>query len=630
MRNTAIVAYNSVDGADYKGLAIANNGTANFLYAADFRNRKIDVFDKNFVKVTASGGFTDPTLPAGFAPYNIQALSLAGTTVLVVTYAKQDGTGHVEIPGAGEGLVNTFDLNGTLLKHLVPRGAQLNAPWGVAVAPANFGTLSNALLVGNFGDGRINGFDATTGAFIHAISNASGAPIANSGLWGLWFGNGGRNQPTNVLYIAAGINGEVNGLYARIDLGATAPDIAAPTGVAVTAPAAASTVSGSVTVTANATDNVGVARVVFSVRVGTTTTEIATDTSAPYSATWNTGAVANGAATLTAAAFDAYGNSTTSANVAVTVNNVADTTPPTVSITAPTGGDVTGTVTLTATAADNVGVSQVQFLAGTTVIGTATSAPYTVQWNTAGLSGIQQLTAVARDGANNTTTSTAVAVTVVNAPSLGDLQSSIFGAVCSSCHSGAGATLPGVMNLSSRASTYAALVGVTSLEVPGLKRVTAGEPNNSYVIHKVEGHAVSRFEDAAGRTLPLADRNQPDPRVDPGGCRALTSGSTCGDGRSGRQSDHRLDFDQHLRQRQAGHGYQRRSRVVRPELHPLRCLHDAQLLHVVIHDEHGDLRHMLRGGANRRERETHVAKGTGGLDGEVRRERPIGVVAALA
>jgi cytochrome c5 len=232
---------------------------------------------------------------------------------------------------------------------------------------------------------------------------------------------------------------------------------------------------------------VGVARVVFSVRVGTTTTEIATDTSAPYSATWNTGAVANGAATLTAAAFDAYGNSTTSPTVAVTVNNVADTTPPTVSITAPTGGDVTGTVTVTATAADNVGVSQVQFLAGTTVIGTATSSPYTVQWNTAGLSGIQQLTAVARDGANNSTTSTAVAVTVVNAPTLGDLQSSIFGAVCSSCHNGAGASLPGVMNLSSRASSYAALVGVTSLEVPALKRVTAGDPNNSYVIHKVEG-----------------------------------------------------------------------------------------------------------------------------------------------
>ena len=485
--NTAIVAYNAADGADYKGLAIAANGTANFLYAADFRNRKIDVFDRAFAKVTASGGFTDPTLPAGFAPYNIQALSIGGTTQLVVTYAKQDGTGHIEVPGAGEGLVNTFDLNGTLLKHLVARGAQLNAPWGVAVAPASWGTLSNALLVGNFGDGKINGFDATTGAFIHAIGNAGGTPIANAGLWGLWFGNGGRNQPTNVLYIAAGINGQVNGLYARIDLGATAPDIAAPTGVAITAPAAASTVSGTVNITANASDNVGVARVVFQVRVGTTTTDIATDTSAPFSASWNTGSVANGAATLIATAFDAYGNSTAATNVAVTVNNVPDTTPPTVSITAPTGGDVSGTVTLTATAADNVGVSQVQFLAGTTVIGTATSSPYTVQWNTTGLSGIQQLTAVARDGAGNTTTSAAVSVNVVNAPTLADLQSTIFGPTCSVCHSGAGASLPGVMNLTSRASTFAALVGVTSLEVPALKRVTAGDPNNSYVIHKLEG-----------------------------------------------------------------------------------------------------------------------------------------------
>ncbi|MFO1503998.1 MAG: TIGR03118 family protein [Steroidobacteraceae bacterium] len=496
--NTAIVAYNDAGGADYKGMAIAANGGANFLYAADFRNRKIDVFDRAFTKVTASGGFTDPTLPAGFAPYNIQALNIGGSTQLVVTYAKQDGTGHIEQPGAGEGLVNTFDLNGNLLKHLIPRGGQLNAPWGVAVAPASWGSLSNALLVGNFGDGRINGFDAGTGAFLHAISNASGAPIANSGLWGMWFGNGGRNQPTNVLYIAAGINGQVNGLYARIDLGATAPDISAPTGVSITAPAAASTVSGTVDVTANASDNAGVARVVFSVRVGTTTTEIATDTSAPFSASWNTGAVANGPATLTATAFDAYGNSTTSANVAVTVSNVPDTTPPTASITSPAAGNVSGTVTVVATAADNVGVSQVQFLAGTTVIGTATSAPYSVQWNTTGLSGAQQLTAVARDGAGNSTTSAAVTVTVVSAaPTLAALQSSFFGPRCSICHTGGGATLPASMNLSSASATAAALIGVTSQEVPALKRVAPGDPNNSYVIQKIEGTA------AVGSRMPL-------------------------------------------------------------------------------------------------------------------------------
>lgn len=494
----AKVAYNDAGGAIYKGLALASNGTANFLYAADFHNRKIDVFDKNFAKVTVAGGFTDSTLPAGFAPFNIQAVTISGTTMLVVAYAKQDGTGTDEVAGAGEGIVNTFDLNGTLLKHLVARGAQLNAPWGIALAPANFGTLSNALLVGNFGDGKINGFDASTGALIHAVSDANRNPITAAGLWGLWFGNGGRNQPTNTLYLTAGINGEVNGLYARIDLGATAPDIVAPTGVAITAPAAASTVSGTVNVTANATDNVGVASVKFQVRVGTTTTDISTDTSAPFSASWNSGSVANGAATLIATAFDAAGNSTASAGVAVTVNNVPDVTPPTVSITAPTGGDVTNTVTVTATAADNVGVSQVQFFAGGTSIGTVTSAPYTVQWNsnTAG-AGIVQLTAVAKDGAGNQTTSAAVAVNVIPVPTLATLQSTIFGPRCSGCHTGGGASLPGSMNLSSASATFSALVGVTSVEEPTQKRVEAGAPNNSYIITKLSG------TQTVGQRMPL-------------------------------------------------------------------------------------------------------------------------------
>jgi uncharacterized protein (TIGR03118 family) len=487
---TAIVAYNDVTGAIYKGLAIANNGTANLLYAADFHNRKIDVFDKNFAKVTVAGGFTDSTLPAGFAPFNIQAVTVSGTTMLVVAYAKQDGTGTDEVAGAGEGIVNTFDLAGTLLKHLIVRGGQLNAPWGIAVAPTNFGSLSNALLIGNFGDGKINGFDASTGTFIHAIGNggATNTAIVNAGLWGIWFGNGGRNQPTTALYLAAGINGEVNGLYARIDLGATAPDIVAPTGVAITAPTAASSVSGTVTINANATDNVGVVSVKFQVRVGTTTTDISTDTTAPFSASWNSGSVANGAATLLAVATDAAGNSTTSPGIAVTVANVPDVTPPTVSITAPVAGNVSGTVTVTATAADNVGVSQVQFFAGGTSIGTVTTAPYTVQWNTSGLTGAQSLTAVAKDGAGNQTTSAAVAVTVTAAaPTLATLQSTIFGPRCSGCHTGGGASLPSSMNLSSASATAAALIGVNSTERPTLQRVAAGSPSTSYVVDKLEG-----------------------------------------------------------------------------------------------------------------------------------------------
>ncbi|HXC57826.1 MAG TPA: TIGR03118 family protein [Steroidobacteraceae bacterium] len=486
----AIVVYNDATGAVFKGLAIATNGTANFLYAADFHNNKIVVFDKNFAKVVPSGGFTDPTLPAGFAPFNIQAVTISGTTLLVVAYAKQDGSGTDEVAGAGEGIVNTFDLNGTLQKHLVVRGGQLNAPWGIAVAPANFGTLSNALLIGNFGDGKINGFDAGTGAFIHAVGRggATNTAITNAGLWAIWFGNGGRNQPTSTLYLAAGINGEVNGLYARIDLGATAPDIVAPTGVAITAPAAASTVSGTVNITANATDNVGVASVKFQVRVGTTTTDISTATSAPFSASWNSGSVANGAATLIATAFDAFGNSTASPGIAVTVNNVPDVTPPTVSITAPTAGDVTGTVTVTANATDNVGIAQVQFFAGATLIGTATTSPYQVQWNTSTLpNGIVQLTAVAKDGAGNQTTSAAVAMNVILVPTLAQLQSSIFGPRCSTCHTGGGASLPGSMNLSSAAATAAALINVTSVEEPTQKRVLPNTPNNSYIITKLMG-----------------------------------------------------------------------------------------------------------------------------------------------
>lgn len=487
--NAIVVHDDAAGGAVYKGLAIATNAGQARLYAADFANGKIDVFDSAFARVTIANAFTDATLPAGFAPFNIQAVQVGGSTVLVVAYARRNDTQPAEVvAGAGEGLIITYGTDGTLMQRLITRGGNLNAPWGVAVAPASFGTLSNALLIGNFGDGRIHGYNATTGAYLHALSDSAGNPISASGLWGIAFGNGARNQPTNVLYLAAGLNGGTGGLYARVDLGATAPDIVAPTGVAVTAPAAAAVVSGVVPVTAAATDNVGVARVVFSVRVGTTTTEIATDNTAPFGIDWNTGGVANGEATLTATAFDAFGNSTTSPGVAVTVENVPDTIAPTVAITAPAAGDVSGTVTVSADAADNVAVAQVEFFAGATSIGIDTTAPYSVQWNTTGLAGAQVLTAVARDGAGNATTSVAVAVNVVvAAPTLAQLQASVFGPRCAGCHNGSGGGLPGSMNLSSAAATHAALVGVTSVQVAPQLRVNAGNPDNSYLIRKLEG-----------------------------------------------------------------------------------------------------------------------------------------------
>jgi uncharacterized protein (TIGR03118 family) len=484
----AVTVYSDAGGAQYTGLAIAAAGGGTQLYAADFHNGRIDIFDDNFTKQDGTGKFVDATLPAGYTPFNIQAVQRQGVTVLAVAYAMRDAVSGDEVVGAGLGAVNLYSTAGALITRLIPPGGPLNAPWGLAVAPAGFGTLGGALLVGNFGDGRINGFSVANGAFVHGLGNSSGAPIAISGLWGMAFGNGARNQPANVLYVAAGSNNEANGLYARIDLGATAPDIVAPVNVALTAPAAAATVSGSINMTATAGDNVGVARVVFSVTAGGTTSEIGTDTSAPFGLGWNTGTVANGTVSLAATAFDAYGNATPSAAVTVTVDNVPDIAPPTVTITAPTPGDVSGTTTVSASAADDVGIASVQFFAGATSLGTDTTAPYSVQWNTTAFTGTQQLTAVARDGAGNSTTSSAVQVNVVVAPiTLASLQSSVFTPRCTGCHSGGGGGLPGSMNLSSTAATYNALVNVASEQVGSLSRVQPGNPDVSYLVRKLEG-----------------------------------------------------------------------------------------------------------------------------------------------
>jgi len=318
----AITVYDDGGGnAGYTGLAIADNAGAGTLYASDFRNGKIDVFDQSFQKITATGGFTDSDLPTGYAPFGIQAVTLDTTTVIVVAYAKRDETSGDEVVGEGLGVVNVFDLNGTLIRHLVTEGGHLNAPWGVAKAPATFGSLANMLLIGNFGDGVINGFDPVSGVFAGSINDSAGTPLANPGLWGMAFGNGAQNQPAGTLYFAAGIGDEAAGLYGRIDLGANGPDAKAPI-VALTAPAAG-TISGTVTLTADASDDVGVAQVNFLVTAGGTTTTIGSDTSAPFSIDFDTATVANGAATLMAQALDAAGNSTTSAAVAVTVDNTA-------------------------------------------------------------------------------------------------------------------------------------------------------------------------------------------------------------------------------------------------------------------------------------------------------------------
>jgi uncharacterized protein (TIGR03118 family) len=390
------------DGAVYKGLALANNGTGNFLYAADFANGKIDVYDGTFAKQAStptSFAFNDPTLPTGFAPFGIQAIKngASGTTRIYVSYAKRDAAApEEEAPGAGLGLIDVFDANGNLLTHLVADGGSLNAPWGMALAPADFGTFSSALLVGNFGDGTIQGYDASSGRYLGRLTDGGGTPFAAEGLWGLGFGNDAANQPHATLFFAAGIDDEANGRYGRIDLGPSAPILGEP---------------------------------------------------------------------------------------------------PTLTLFAPQG-DLSGTVTLTANAQNLVAFATVKFLVnGDTPIGTATSEPFAVQWNTTSVAnGSATLRAVATDANGNVGSSGILTVSVANsavATTLTQIQQAVFTPRCTGCHNGsepAGGALPGSMDLRT-GNSFASLVNVASLERPTLMRVKPGQPENSYVIHKLEGLA---------------------------------------------------------------------------------------------------------------------------------------------
>ena len=311
----AVVAHDSPT-AVFKGVALANNGSANFIYATDFHNKKVVVFDRSFTPTTVSGGFADAALPADYAPFGIRALQVQGETRIVVTYAKQDTAGSAAVVGAGLGIVNVFDVNGVLVKHLVGAGSELNAPWGMALAPANWGTLSGKLLVGNVGSGVINAYDPITGDVAGTVNDSAGAAIVTPTLRGIAFGNGLHNQGKATLYFLAGLEEGAGGLFGRIDLGASAPDIVAPT-VQVTSPTPASTVSGIVPITVNAHDNVGVVQVEFFVGMAS----IGTSSTVPFTINWDSASVANGRVSLTAVAGDAAGNTTSSAEAALIVAN---------------------------------------------------------------------------------------------------------------------------------------------------------------------------------------------------------------------------------------------------------------------------------------------------------------------
>jgi uncharacterized protein (TIGR03118 family) len=220
----ALTMYSDTGGAVYKGLAIAANNGNLFLYATDFHNNKIDVFNTGFVKQATSATaftFVDPNLPAGYAPFGIQAIpgsGVAGATQIFVTYAQQVAPGNlVNATGAGLGYVDIYDTNGKLIKQLIAGGV-LNAPWGIALAPADFGTFSGALLVGNFGDGTITAFDPAAGTPLGMLANTNGGTTSAPGLLGIAFGNDADSQPHNTLFFAVGPNGGANGIYGRIDL----------------------------------------------------------------------------------------------------------------------------------------------------------------------------------------------------------------------------------------------------------------------------------------------------------------------------------------------------------------------------------------------------------------------------
>ena len=204
-------ADNSQSGAVYKGLAVATNSTGMFLYATNFRQGTVDVFDSKFQPAKLAGSFADPRLPPGYAPFGIALVD--GN--LFVTYALQDADKEDDQKGPGNGFVDVFDTDGRLITRFASRGA-LNSPWGIARAPLNFGPFSGDILIGNQGDGRISAFN-TRGEFRGLLRTASGAPVSIDGLWSLGFGDEAAADPAK-LYFTAGTNAEVDGLFGSLEV----------------------------------------------------------------------------------------------------------------------------------------------------------------------------------------------------------------------------------------------------------------------------------------------------------------------------------------------------------------------------------------------------------------------------
>ena len=215
-------------GAVYKGLAEASYKGNTFIYATNFRSGKVDVFDSDFKPFFDFGpnAFKDTHIPSGYAPFGIQTIN--GN--LYVTYAKQDEFKHDDVAGVGNGFVDVYEPNGTLIQRVASRGS-LDSPWGVTVAPAGFGQFSGALLVGNFGNSHVNAFDLRTDKFLGQLTGPNGKPLVlnggfqntttpgdTKGLWTIAFDNGVSNGQTNAMYFTSGINDETDGLFGTVTI----------------------------------------------------------------------------------------------------------------------------------------------------------------------------------------------------------------------------------------------------------------------------------------------------------------------------------------------------------------------------------------------------------------------------
>lgn len=211
---TTIIAVNNWPNAIYKGLALGSANGANYIYAANFHQGTVDVFDGSFQPHSfGQSAFLDPNLPSGYAPFNVANIN----GKIIVTYALQDDQKHDDVPGIGHGFIDVYDSQGTLLQRL-PHVYALNSPWAMVVAPNSWAQLSGKLLVGQFGSGGIAAYDVANNLFLGVLQDDQGLPIRINGLWGLNFGNGAASGPTDTLYYAAGYFDEAHGLFGTITL----------------------------------------------------------------------------------------------------------------------------------------------------------------------------------------------------------------------------------------------------------------------------------------------------------------------------------------------------------------------------------------------------------------------------